>query len=590
MEVDKKTDEYILIPKSRTDYFDPFSVNQESINREIEKKKLSLRKNHIFDALLTKRKESLSMLSSQTRNKNSIKISEVSNNITLKEDPDNFIKSTPNIFDYFQKIYNQNFYSNFNLNELKESLFILQKFISLQIKENIDIKKRKLSNNDSLLIEKLCDFLFFKDLQIVYTSCCCLINLTFFPLYIQNLLMSDKNLEKFMKFFFMVDFNFGNEFLYLFLNINTNNKVRKFFIENNGLQRLFYFMKQKAETSYDFQSIIFLLRIFINVTKITENNESERNCLITEEEINKYNEKFLGLLPLLKKITISYFIQNIWINGKDEIYFINIFEFYAKMYEIKVIKKILESDFSQQLIEMYYKTSEEQNKIKLMKVFVIILSSDLSDIEKLVEEGISQLFLSEMNRCYENRNYELLDLVINCCRNIADGTVEQIENLNQSGIYWKILDILKNLLFINDGDDIKSFLVNNIIINCLFTLTNAITGDDINAKAEIVIYQEYLIIEIFLEIFKNYEFFENSGDNENNELLNMIIFSIDKLIETEESEMDEENVEKFRYKLNGLEDLLINISNNNFHNIVIKDSVLITINKIIEFIRDGNYN
>ena len=171
--------------------------DKESYKQWKEESKLSLRKNKIFSTILTKRKF-FTEQSELKGKKYSININEVSNNEEIKKNPELYIKNKFNIKNWFKFLFSS------NLNQVKESLFILKLYINMQIKE-IPLEKRKLSRNDTELINMLCDYLLHPDKQISFNACACLINLTFFPSHIESRIITERNMKKMIDTFNSID-------------------------------------------------------------------------------------------------------------------------------------------------------------------------------------------------------------------------------------------------------------------------------------------------------------------------------------------------------------------------------------------------
>ena len=124
-------------------------------------------------------------------------------------------------------------------------MFLLNRYIELQILE-LKENKRILSRNDTELIQKIADNLLSDDLKISYTSCAILTNLTLFPIYIEKRIYSERNLEKYLKFFELITKDIASytyKTLLLFSNIATNDDVKLYLINHNFIQGLFDFIK-----------------------------------------------------------------------------------------------------------------------------------------------------------------------------------------------------------------------------------------------------------------------------------------------------------------------------------------------------------
>jgi len=220
---------------------------------------------------------------------------------------------------------------------------------------------------------------------------------------------------------------------------------------------------------------------------------------------------------------------------------------------VNLTSEIIKDDFDQVLIEFYYKLDEEY-KIDKMKVFVNLLSNDDSINEIFIKEGILGLLINEINRI-EYKNNKLLYRIFQACSNIACGTLGQVEQLYAQGLLWKAIDI--SYYFITQN--IINFDINEVIYNGIFTLNQAILGGSNEIKAELIIYQEYLIVNLYYLALKNY------GEKKSEiGFLAQMGNAISKLISCGEGDLDQEIFEEFRNKfiIVGMEELIDNILGN----------------------------
>ena len=167
--------------------------DQESFKNYQENNKLSLRKKHIFNTLFSKR-QSMYMETTLLNNKYIIDVKSISIDEEIKTNPELYIKTKFDIKFWFKYLFSE------NLNQIKAALYMIELFIRMQIKE-INIQKRVLSRNDTELINRLCDYLNHKDLQIVYYALISLINLTLFPKHIEARIKTERNINIILQFF-----------------------------------------------------------------------------------------------------------------------------------------------------------------------------------------------------------------------------------------------------------------------------------------------------------------------------------------------------------------------------------------------------
>ena len=233
------------------DYFEE-SINFSNFKSQQMKDKLNLRKNKIFNKLFNKRKENFE---NNIKGPHEIDINSLNLDENIKKDIDNYLKNNYEIKKWFKYIFSS------NKNEVYVALYLLNRYIELQIIE-LKIKERLLSRNDTELIQKMADNLLSDDLKISYISCKILTNLTSFPTYIENRIYSEKNLEKYLKFFERVvkDISlYTPKALILFNNISTNDNVKIYLIKHNFIQGLFDFIKNILNNQIKFFNDLYEL-------------------------------------------------------------------------------------------------------------------------------------------------------------------------------------------------------------------------------------------------------------------------------------------------------------------------------------------
>ena len=496
---------------------------KQSFKNWQENDKLTLRKNRIFEALLSKRIY-ISKKEEFEKSKYIINIKEISDNEEIKSNPELYIKTKFDIKCWFKHLFSN------NIIKIKEALFIIELFIRLQIQQ-LELEKRILSRNDVELINCLCDYLLHQDKQIAFYACCCISNLTFFPRHIEIKIYTERNLGKIMTFFNTNDFNFGHELINLVTNCNTNKNQRKYFVDHGIFERLLFLINtnlDKLEPKY----YISIIRLLCNITVLFD----ETN----EYSIIQVKKWVMPFLPFVKNTTKNYYVNNPWANYDECEYFIRIINFYVckNLKDKNGLDDILKDDFCKILIELYYKINNNNDKNNLMKVFVNFLSREDSINQKFINEGILGLLLNEINRL-EFKNYTLLDTILMACSNLACGNVGQIEQLFIQGLVWKAIDIIK---YYSKQD--LSLDICKIIYNAIITITEALIGSSNHVRVEIMLYQDYEVIKLLNYTIKNMLSTENIYI-----LLNEIGDAIISMIHCGESELDEESLNKFKDKL-----------------------------------------
>ena len=513
--------------------------NKESYKNWQEKNKLTLRKNHIFNTLLSKR-QSLMVEKEIQKNKYFINIKEISTNEEIKNNPELYIKTKFDIKHWFKYFFSS------NINQIKEALYLIELFIRMQIKE-IDIEKRVLSRNDTELINGLCDYLFHQDKQIALSACFCISNLTFFPNHIERRLYTQRNLNKIIEFFKNNDFNLGYQIIIMLINCSTYNENRKFFIEHGIFERLTFLIKENLD-KLEPKHYIYIIRLLYNLSKIfVETNEYD------QDQIKKW---FLPLLPFVKNTIKNSFVRNPWAVYDDSKFYVEIISLYIKIdiKDINFVFQIVNDEFYKILLELYYKLTNDEQKMIILKSYVDLLSCCDSINELFIEEGILGILINEINS-REFKNLQFLDILTLACANIACGTIGQIQQLYMQGLVWKCFDIIQFLIKQN-----CTILIKKILYNSFCTIIETIIGGVAEIKVEIMLYQDYQIIDIISYVIKNILDIKNETN-----LLDSIGMAMYALIITGDANLEQESFKKFKNKLimNGMEEIIDNIIFNN---------------------------
>ena len=207
--------------------------------------------------------------------------------------------------------------------------------------------------------------------------------------------------------------------------------------------------------------------------------------------------------------------------------------------------------------------------IELFKNFLII--EDQID-RILINDGIIDFFSSQIKK-YQYSNTEILNNIILSCSYLAQGNIGQVENLWDSGIISKIIDITKFYIDDNLDNEIKNLLINSIL--CLAYIIN---NDNDKIRKKILIYDEFIIIKIFCKSLKI-----DLDPYNKNKLVQNIIYGINDLNVASE-ELDPELEQEYDY-------LLINISleeilNNYYEKKYLENTCKEMIDDIKIFIKD----
>ena len=550
-------------------YFDE-SINSDNYKAEQTKDRLNLRKNKIFNTLFDKRKETFV---TKFNSPNEIDINQLQCDEEIKKDVEKYLKTSYDIKKWFKYIFSS------NKNEIYVSLYLLKTYIELQIL-GLKEKQRMLSRNDTELIQKLVDNLLSDDLKISYNSCACLTNLTLFPINIEKRIYSQRNLEKILKFFDILEKNISSYThlaLLLFLNISTDDDTKLYLIKNNFFQRLFGFIKNILNNQIKFINDISELETIKYCIRIIQ-----QLIMVCDLFDKNYFKLFVEFIPYLKIITSKYFvnIDNMAFNENECTYIISLWGFYVKYNDNydnnEIIKEIIKDNFTKVLISFYKKLKDIKIKTLFVNIFCHFSRADDNCDKIIINDGILTLLNEEIEK-YQYSNVNMLNYLIYCCSNFALGSVGENKDLIQLGTIHKVMDI--TIFYIDDKLDEE---IINLLISCLFCLSSNILGVDREMKKEIIIYKKSLIIKIFCKALKLElkEFFKHK-------IIEKIILAINDLNVISE-EVDEEKEKD--YDIACISNALVEILNNIYNKYNLGKTINEIIVDIIEFIKDKEKN
>lgn len=543
------------------------SMNSSNFKEEQDQIRTELRKNRIFNMLLAKRKVTFknNEVIKNINDPRLIDINTLNCDEEIKKNVENYIKNKFDIKNWFKYLFSK------NKNDVQVALFLIRTFIDLQLVQ-IEESKRTLSRNNRELIQRLCEYLLYDDIKIVYYSCACLTNLTIFPKNIENKIYSEKNLEKINKFFNVLTKNislYRAESLTLFINITTNEDVIVYLIKNSFLENIYSFMNdiisKKISLINDkleqevISACIIILSNLIKVVYIDDN----------------YINKFLCFIPICKLITSKYYanIDNSLLDENKCNYLIQIWEIYVKRRNDveKIVNEITKDGFFKVLAMLYYKLNNIELKINMNKVFCDLLSLSDNQNEILINDGIIKFLAQEIER-YQFSKVQLLKYIIFSCVNIAKGTIGHNEVLCNSGIIYKIIDITN--FYINDNLDKE---IRDLLINCIICLSNAIIGSMGKTRENIILYKNLAIVNIFCKALKL-----DLDPFNKKKLIEYIIYSFNEMNVTSE-ELDPELEKDYDIMLlnNSLVELLGSFSDKKYLDEVSRNFI----EDIIDFIK-----
>ena len=550
-------------------YFDE-SINSENYKEEQTKDRLNLRKNKIFNTLFAKRKETFV---TKFNSPNEIDINQLQCDEEIKKDVEKYLKTSYDIKKWFKYIFSS------NKNEIYVSLYLLKTYIELQIL-GLKEKQRMLSRNDTELIQKLVDNLLSDDLKISYNSCACLTNLTLFPINIEKRIYSQRNLEKILKFFDILEKNISSYThlaLLLFLNISTDDDTKLYLIKNNFFQRLFGFIKNILNNQIKFINDISELETIKYCIRIIQ-----QLIMVCDLFDKNYFKLFVEFIPYLKIITSKYFvnIDNMAFNENECSYIISLWGFYVKYNDNydnnEIIKEIIKDNFTKVLISFYKKLKDIKIKTLFVNIFCHFSRADDNCDKIIINDGILTLLNEEIEK-YQYSNVNMLNYLIYCCSNFFLGSVGENRDLIQLGTIYKVMDI--TIFYIDDKLDEE---IINLLISCLWCLSSNILGVDREMKKEIIIYKKSLIIKIFCKALKLEikDFFKHK-------IIEKIILAINDLNVISE-EVDEEKEKD--YDIACISNALVEILNNIYNKYNLGKIINELIVDIIEFIKDKEKN
>ena len=138
----------------------------------------------------------------------------------------------------------------------------------------------------------------------------------------------------------------------------------------------------------------------------------------------------------------------------------------------------------------------------------------------------------------------------------------QIQQLYMKGLVWKCFDIIQFLSKQN-----CTIFIKKIIYNSFYTIIETINGGDSQIKVEIMLYQDYQIVDIISYVIKNIIDIKNEIY-----LLDSIGMAMNELIIIGDANLEQEALKKFKNKLiiNGMEEMIDNII---FNNNITEDSI-----------------
>ena len=437
-----------------------------------------------------------------------------------------------------------------------------------------------LSRNDTELIQKLVDNLLSDDLKISYNSCACLTNLTLFPINIEKRIYSQRNLEKILKFFDILEKNISSYThlaLLLFLNISTDDDTKLYLIKNNFFQRLFGFIKNILNNQIKFINDISELETIKYCIRIIQ-----QLIMVCDLFDKNYFKLFVEFIPYLKIITSKYFvnIDNMAFNENECTYIISLWGFYVKYNDNydnnEIIKEIIKDNFTKVLISFYKKLKDIKIKTLFVNIFCHFSRADDNCDKIIINDGILTLLNEEIEK-YQYSNVNMLNYLIYCCSNFALGSVGENKDLIQLGTIYKVMDI--TIFYIDDKLDNE---IISLLISCLFCLSSNILGVDREMKKEIIIYKKSLIIKIFCKALKLElkEFFKHK-------IIEKIILAINDLnVISEEVDIENEKDYDIACISNALVEILNNIYNKYNLGKIINEIII----DIIDFIKDKEKN
>jgi hypothetical protein len=438
----------------------------------------------------------------------------------------------------------------------------------MEIKED----KRRLSRNDTELIQRLCDNLLNDDIKIIYNSCVSLTNLTLFPKHIEDRIYSEKNLEKILKFFNVLSNNIAMlkyDSLFLFVNICFNNNVKIYFVKHSFLDNLYNFINNIINKNININEKLELntIRLCINIL-----SELITICQIDDNYINR----FLPFIQICKIITTKYYanIDNLIFDESQAYNLITMWKYYTmeRKDREKIINEIIKDNFTKILIVIYYKIKQIEIKEEMIKIFCDLLSINENVDAILINDGIIKFYADEIER-YQYSNAFFLTNIILGISNLAMGNIGENNLLFESQIISKIIDITS--FHIDDKLDEE---IIDLLVICIQCLANFVNGCTSETKINILNYKKLSIISIFCKALKL-----EIEIKEKKRLNKKLIYAINELnVASEELDTDLESEYDIILIKNSVKEVLINY-NEKSH---LEEGLKEAIERIVEFIND----
>ncbi len=512
---------------------------------------LTLRKQKLDEKIMSKRLKFIE----ENNNPLSIDINKLNVPEDLKQNYITFLKTNYEIKTYLHQLFGS------DLNDKKLALFLLRNFIILQITE-LPFEKRKLSRNDRDLFKRLCDLLYDQDLQVKYEVSWCLINISLFPKVVEYKLYTEENLNKILDFILNTDEHFIINSIFMLRNFSTNDSNRHFFINNGGLKKAIDILSKDMNNLY---LIKHICSFFLNLSYILENEPKEIVNLI-------------DIIPILIQL-INNFIKKPLNNEKDYLVIIELLHELINNQHQQIYTILINNNFCETIIKFFNILKDNEIRIKTFDIFNDILSYDDKMNQLLLNEGLCKILKDLLNE-FQFNNKKFLGEIIFAISNISSGLINQIELLNEEGIFGDIIKI--NKFYIenyNPNDD--SF--KNLIREGIYALSNAVNLSQNNANIiqSIIFYENGFFIQILLFGLKNFNFMK-----ENEVLFYSIILCIKICIIQSENVMnDNDNFIKNYLINNQIEDILNHFLTDKY---LISDVNKNIIDTIISSLKDEN--
>lgn len=358
------------------------------------------------------------------------------------------------------------------LPKLKYALYLLSRFISVQLESNSNSTSHLfLSRNDFALVNLICSLIRHNDAQVKYTSLWCLLNLTLYP-KIEERIYTPENLNHIYQALKESDFALLPVIIDIIRNCcvnRTDNSI--YFIKNNILSSYCVVLKHK-DTNEELK-----IKILKCVSVISKGVLEDTSLL------KEFRNIIVSLTPLYSQMQtletsfdfIYLLLSNITTN--------------AGLFDI-----LITFDLVNNLFNMF--NNKQNNKQKeILYLIITFLSGSDSITQILLDHGILNLLKSSLVDFAKDKTV-LTDVVWGIA-NLFGGTLGQCEQAEASGILIDVMELGKKTL-----EELKTMPSlqnnNNLFMEILYVISNCSTGSSVQTKINLLQFDDGLVIKMIV--------------------------------------------------------------------------------------------